>query len=264
MPPVPTRPALPASDDPRCPTAAQCRRARARPLMLRRRRLRTLCERSSPCPRSPCSLAWACSPTPATVPSTRLSRSSTAMSCMWAFPGWAGSRARRGRGASSGRFWLSACRAPHVNVLTLILLIALQGVGCLLYVGTPYVACALAGQMVLGCAFGMVTPLQNTLVQMHAPIEVLGRVNSVMNAGFNGAGALPLFAAPALRRHLWRAGRARGGEPGGARRSSCLPRRPSSHGRTHRGRGAQTRTGGIASEPVLMPFRFQFFNYSTI
>ena len=52
--------------------------------------------------------------------------------------------------------------------------------------------------MVLGCAFGMVTPLQNTLVQMHAPIEVLGRVNSVMNAGFNGAGALPLFAAPAL------------------------------------------------------------------
>lgn len=110
--------------------------------------------------------------------------------------GWLSSAA----GAGSVIGSLLAIRVPraHVNVLTLILLIALQGVGCLLYVGTPYVACALVGQMVLGCAFGMVTPLQNTLVQMHAPIEVLGRVNSVMNAGFNGAGALPLFAAPAL------------------------------------------------------------------
>lgn len=110
--------------------------------------------------------------------------------------GWLSSAA----GAGSVLGSLLAIRVPRarVNVLTLILLIALQGVGCLLYVGTPYVACALAGQMVLGCAFGMVTPLQNTLVQMHAPIEVLGRVNSVMNAGFNGAGALPLFAAPAL------------------------------------------------------------------
>lgn len=113
-----------------------------------------------------------------------------------AWMGWLSSAA----GAGSVIGSLLAIRVPraHVNVLTLILLIALQGVGCLLYDGTPYVACALAGQMVLGCAFGMVTPLQNTLVQIHAPIEVLGRVNSVMNAGFNGAGALPLFAAPAL------------------------------------------------------------------
>lgn len=113
-----------------------------------------------------------------------------------AWMGWLSSAA----GAGSVIGSLLAIRVPraHVNVLTLILLIALQGVGCLLYVGTPYVACALVGQMVLGCAFGMVTPLQNTLVQMHAPIEVLGRVNSVMNAGFSGAGALPLFAAPAL------------------------------------------------------------------
>ena len=64
--------------------------------------------------------------------------------------------------------------------------------------GTPYVACALTGQLLLGAAFGMVTPLTNTLVQMHAPLHVLGRVNSVMNAGFNGAGVLPLLAAPAL------------------------------------------------------------------
>ena len=79
-----------------------------------------------------------------------------------------------------------------------MLLIAGQGAACMLYVGTSFVACAIAGQMLLGAAFGMVTPLQNTLVQIHAPLTLLGRVNSVMNAGFNGAGVVPLFAAPVL------------------------------------------------------------------
>lgn len=93
-----------------------------------------------------------------------------------------------------------AMRLPrrHVNVRTLMVLIALEGASCILYVGTPYVACALAGQLLIGTAFGAITPLQNTLVQVHAPLELLGRVNSVMNAGFNGAGVLPLFAAPLL------------------------------------------------------------------
>lgn len=93
-----------------------------------------------------------------------------------------------------------AMRVPrrHVNVRTLMVLIALEGAACILYVGTPYVACALAGQLLLGAAFGAITPLQNTLVQIHAPLKLLGRVNSVMNAGFNGAGVVPLLAAPVL------------------------------------------------------------------
>lgn len=93
-----------------------------------------------------------------------------------------------------------AMRVPrrHVNVRTLMVLIALEGAACVLYVGTPYVVCAMAGQLLLGAAFGAVTPLQNTLVQIHAPLTLLGRVNSVMNAGFNGAGVVPLFAAPVL------------------------------------------------------------------
>ncbi len=93
-----------------------------------------------------------------------------------------------------------AMRVPrrHVNVRTLMMLIALEGAACVLYVGTHYMVCAMAGQLLLGAAFGAVTPLQNTLVQIHAPLTLLGRVNSVMNAGFNGAGVLPLFAAPVL------------------------------------------------------------------
>ena len=110
--------------------------------------------------------------------------------------GWLSSAA--GVGSVTGA--VIAMRLPRrvVNVRTLLFLIAFEGLACWLYVGTPYVACALAGQLLLGAAFGMVTPLTNTLVQMHAPLHVLGRVNSVMNAGFNGAGVLPLVAAPAL------------------------------------------------------------------
>ena len=93
-----------------------------------------------------------------------------------------------------------AGRVPRrwVNVRTLMLLIAFEGAACILYVGTPFAGCAVIGQLLLGSAFGMVTPLQNTLVQIHAPLHLLGRVSSVMNAGFNGAGVVPLFAAPPL------------------------------------------------------------------
>lgn len=110
--------------------------------------------------------------------------------------GWLSSAA--GVGSVVGA--LAAMRVPRrwVNVRTLMLLIAFEGAACLLYVGTSNVACAFSGQVLLGAAFGMVTPLQNTLVQIHAPLSMLGRVNSVMNAGFNGAGVLPLIAAPML------------------------------------------------------------------
>lgn len=113
-----------------------------------------------------------------------------------AWMGWLSSAA--GVGSFAGA--MLSLRVPNswVNVRTLLLLIALQGAACLLYVGTPFVICALAGQVLLGCAFGMITPLQNTLVQMRAPKHLLGRVNSVMSAGFNGAGVIPLFAAPVL------------------------------------------------------------------
>lgn len=110
--------------------------------------------------------------------------------------GWLSSAA--GVGSVAGA--MLAMRVPHrlITVRTLMLLIAAEGAACILYVGTDNVICAICGQVLLGCAFGMVTPLQNTLVQINAPLSLLGRVNSVMNAGFNGAGVLPLLAAPVL------------------------------------------------------------------
>lgn len=93
-----------------------------------------------------------------------------------------------------------ALRLPPrlVNLKTLLVALMSVGLGSLLYVGTPYVGVALIGQIVLGVAWGVVNPLHNTIVQTTAPLEQLGRVNSVMGFGNMFAGVAPLAIAPWL------------------------------------------------------------------
>ena len=93
-----------------------------------------------------------------------------------------------------------ALRLPPrlVNLKTLLAALMFVGLGSLLYVGTPYVGVALVGQISLGIAWGVVNPLHNTIVQTTAPLEQLGRVNSVMGFGNMFAGVVPLAIAPWL------------------------------------------------------------------
>ncbi|MBM6953534.1 MFS transporter [Enorma phocaeensis] len=114
--------------------------------------------------------------------------------------GWLSAAA--GVGAILGA--LVAMRLPgrFVSFATLLVVQLCEGMGCLIYVGTSSAAVALLGQVILGCAFGAFTPLQNTLMQKHAPLVVVGRVSSIMNFGFNVAGVLPLLAAPWLAEQL--------------------------------------------------------------
>ena len=93
-----------------------------------------------------------------------------------------------------------ALRLPPrlVSLKTLLVALMSVGLGSLLYVGTPYVGVALIGQIALGVAWGVVNPLHNTIVQTTAPLEQLGRVNSVMGFGNMFAGVAPLAVAPWL------------------------------------------------------------------
>lgn len=93
-----------------------------------------------------------------------------------------------------------ALRLPShlVNLKTLLVALMSVGLGSLLYVGTPCVGVALIGQIALGVAWGVVNPLHNTIVQTTAPLEQLGRVNSVMGFGNMFAGVAPLAIAPWL------------------------------------------------------------------
>ena len=93
-----------------------------------------------------------------------------------------------------------ALRMPPrlVSLKTLLVALMSVGLGSLLYVGTPYVGVALVGQIALGVAWGVVSPIHNTIVQTTAPLEQLGRVNSVMGFGNMFAGVAPLAIAPWL------------------------------------------------------------------
>lgn len=110
--------------------------------------------------------------------------------------GWLSSAS--GVGAVLGA--ILALRMPPrlVSLKTLLVALMSVGLGSLLYVGTPYVGVALIGQIALGVAWGVVNPLHNTIVQTTAPLEQLGRVNSVMGFGNMFAGVAPLAIAPWL------------------------------------------------------------------
>lgn len=85
-----------------------------------------------------------------------------------------------------------------INVRALLVVLFITGVGSLLYVATPFVAVACVGQLLLGIAFSAFGPIKDTLVQVHTPLDRIGRVNAAMGAGYNMAGAIPLLCAPAL------------------------------------------------------------------
>lgn len=110
--------------------------------------------------------------------------------------------AASGVGAVAGALLVLRIPVGSVTVRTLLFTLFGMGIGCLIYVGTPYVAVALAGQVLLGVAFGMVIPLQNTLVQMHASVEVIGRANSIMMFGASAGGVVPLLMSPWLAQSL--------------------------------------------------------------
>ena len=114
--------------------------------------------------------------------------------------GWLSALA--GVGGIAGALLAGMIPARHVNVRSLLVVLALTGFGSLVYVGTSYVAVACVGQLTLGVAFSAFGPIKDTLVQLHAPLHKIGRVNAAMGAGYNLAGVLPLVCAPLLARVL--------------------------------------------------------------
>lgn len=107
-----------------------------------------------------------------------------------------------GVGGILGSLLVLKISARHVNVRTMMAVLLGEGLGILVYVATDSLAVAMTGQIFAGIAFGMMMPLLNTLVQVHAPLDILGRVNSVMSFGYNVAGVAPLLMAPALANAL--------------------------------------------------------------
>ena len=103
-----------------------------------------------------------------------------------------------GVGCMLGSMALLRIPKERLSLLLLAATLLLEGLGCLLYVGTDQLWCAVLGQLVVGLGSGMSMPVHHTLVQSRCDIGQIGRVSSVIRIGIMSSGVIPLLAAPAL------------------------------------------------------------------
>lgn len=103
-----------------------------------------------------------------------------------------------GVGGIVGAVFAGVMPPRFINVRALLVVLMATGLGSFVYVSTPFVLVAAIGQFALGAAFSAFGPIKDTLVQVHTPLDRIGRVNAAMGAGYNMAGAFPLLCAPIL------------------------------------------------------------------
>lgn len=103
-----------------------------------------------------------------------------------------------GIGGTLGSYLIMRVPSGRIRLELLAAMLLVTGVGSVVYVGTVYVAVAAVGQLVCGIGFGAMGPVRVTLTQRLSDPAKVGRVLGVMRVGLNGAGVLPLLAAPFL------------------------------------------------------------------
>lgn len=77
-------------------------------------------------------------------------------------------------------------------------LLALNGVGSLIYVGTDRLAVVVVGAVVWGTVIGMFFPLVRTMIHLNSPEELIGRIMGTSQMHSELARLVPLAFAPAL------------------------------------------------------------------
>ena len=81
---------------------------------------------------------------------------------------------------------------------TLVILVALNSIGDLLYVGTDRLPIVVGAGMTWGLVIGAMAPLLRTMIQINSPEEMLGRITGVSQVHSEVAHLLPLAVAPWL------------------------------------------------------------------
>ena len=103
-----------------------------------------------------------------------------------------------GVGSTIGSLFILKVPSKRLSMKLLSAFLLLTGVGSMVYTGTPYLLCAVVGQILTGLGFGAMGPVRSTLTQERCDPSYVGRVVSVMRVGLNSAGVLPLLVAPFL------------------------------------------------------------------
>lgn len=108
--------------------------------------------------------------------------------------GWMGTIV--GVGGLLGSFIATRVPARRYTIALMALLLAVTGVGSMIYVGTSSLLITAIGQFITGIGWGAIGPVRATLVQDFSEKAYLGRVSAVMRIALTAAGTVPLLVAP--------------------------------------------------------------------
>lgn len=107
-----------------------------------------------------------------------------------------------GVGLVAGTVISSRIPARLRTARTVVILVALNSVGDLLYVGTDRLPVVVMAGMTWGLVIGTMAPLLRTMIQINSPDELLGRITGVSQVHSEVAHLLPLAFAPWLAASL--------------------------------------------------------------
>jgi predicted MFS family arabinose efflux permease len=103
-----------------------------------------------------------------------------------------------GIGLVAGTLIASRLPARYRTARTLALVVALTGLGTILYIGTDRLPVVIAAGVVWGSVIGVMAPLHRTLIQLNSPDDMIGRISGVTHIHSEVGHLLPLAIAPAL------------------------------------------------------------------
>lgn len=103
-----------------------------------------------------------------------------------------------GLGLVGGTFLVPRLRDSWRRSTALALLVALNGAGGLLYVGTNRLSIVASGAVVWGLILGLFAVVSRTLIQTATPDHLMGRVQSTAQMSADVVRLLPLLVIPAL------------------------------------------------------------------
>lgn len=103
-----------------------------------------------------------------------------------------------GIGLVTGTWVASRLPARYRSARSLVLIVALNSVGVLAYVGTDRLPVVVVAGMFWGVLIGIMAPLLRTLIQLNTRDELMGRIASVTQIHQEVGHLLPLAVAPVL------------------------------------------------------------------
>ncbi|CAN5851399.1 N/A [soil metagenome] len=103
-----------------------------------------------------------------------------------------------GFGLIGGTWIASRLPATYRTARSLAIIVAMTGLGSVLYVGTDRLGVVVAAGVLWGGIIGLLAPLHRTLIQLNSPDEYVGRIAGVTHIHSQGGHLLPLAVAPAL------------------------------------------------------------------